>query len=180
MHEFISKVHESVDCPVRNCTIGVTIRCPAYELQRTLQYGKLGIKRNADNDGCSNFSEEDVTIFYDGEGNAIDYDIPYTDPKIILNFTLIVCLVNYGADIQNIFIGTHDSVEEEGKWGELRQGFDDLYHSVSQANRHFFPPDPILVDGKPYEVAAVTVCNNLKCVSNSGKTNIDPLPLIMK
>jgi hypothetical protein len=165
----------------------VVIQCPAYELQRALQYGKNEIKRNAsymqrgsNGTGCNNFSEEDVKIFYDDEGNAIDYEMPSTDPEIILDFTLIAGLIKYGMDPQNLFIGTHDTVEQGGEWGKIRQGFDSQLQAISQSNRKLFPPDPINVDGKSYEIAAVTVCNNLTCVSNSGKTTIDPLPLIMK
>lgn len=130
--------------------------------------------------GCDNYSLEDVTIIYDEKGNAIDYDMPYTDPDQILDFTLVAGLVKYGTDLQGVFTAVHDEPPGEGKWQEVQDGFDGLLHSAQQANRHFFPPDRIMVEGKPYEVAAVTVCDNQKCIYNSGKTHIDPLPMVAK
>jgi hypothetical protein len=171
MHEFISQVHDSMGCPVRNCTIGMTLWCPAGEIQQSLQFGKLNIKRNAsyaqpvkDATGCENFFES-------------DYEIQYIDSMI---FTLIAGLVKYGSNMQDIFHGTHDTVLPEGEWSVIRERFDNLRYLAMQANRRFFTPEQIVIEGKPYEIAAVIVCNQLTCTSNNGKTDIDPPPLIMK
>ena len=188
MHEILQQIHSSVDCPVRNCSIGVTLTCPAYELKEALQFGKLQFERtashcqerNRDASGCPHFSEEEVTIYYDKEGNPTGYDLPCVDEDTILHFALVAGLVPYGEDMQGVFIGTHDGEQGDDKWSKLSNDFSDLRHKAYQANRHFFPPDRIMVNDKPFEVAAVSICNNLKCVSNTGLINIDPLPLTQR
>jgi len=47
MKEFISQVHESIDCPVRNCSCNLNPRCSALEIKESLEKGKAAFKRNA-------------------------------------------------------------------------------------------------------------------------------------
>lgn len=180
MSEFIGQVDDNVDCQVRNCKIGVVYHCSAYELREALKYGKSDVNCRANRDGCSVFSEEKAKIFYDSEGNAIDYELPYTDPNTKLKFTVMATLVKYGTDPQNLFIGTSNTADEGGEWSELRQSFNDLVHSTFQINRRLFPPNPIIIDGNSYEVAAIAICENRKCAEYAGEINISPLPLITK
>jgi len=187
MKNIIEQIQSEEDCPVRNCNIGESIQCHVDEVRDAVQFGKHKFQRNAsyhqrhpDVTGCENYSLKDVEIIYDKEGNAIDYNMSYADPEQILDFTLIAGLVPYGTDMQGVFTGIRETPGDGGQWGELAHNFNDLAHSVQQANRHFFPPDRIMVDGKPYEVAAVTICDNLTCIYNSGKTQIAPLPLVSK
>lgn len=185
MKELFDQIQRTEDAPVRNCSIGVSIRCIPYEIREAIKSGKYRFQRNAsyrqqhpDETGCNNYALEDVTIFYDEAGNAIDYDMPDTDPEQMLDFTLLAGLVGYGTDLQGVLTGISEKSPREGEWEDLEQNFNSLMHTVQQANRSLFPPDRIMVGGKPYEVAAVSICENLTCIYNSGKTQIAPFPKI--
>lgn len=184
MPEIFSQIHSPVDCSARNRTIGVVLQRPALEIAQALKDGKHAIERtasyfqknNRDVTGCAVYAEENVTIFYDSDGNAIGYDLPGVDPDTILNFTLVAGLVPYGADIQGNFVGTHTDGEPDTL--QVIDDFNTLDHSVYKDNRRLLPPDRIIVNNAAYEVMAITICNNLRCVSNTGQTEIDPFPII--
>lgn len=187
MNEILKQIQREEEAPVRNCKIGVIIQCHPDEVREAVGEGKHKFKRKASYrqrhpaiTGCEHYSLEEVTIFYDEEGRAIDYDMPYADPDKILDFTLVAGLVPYGTDLQGVFTGTSEEPSGEGEWEEVGQQFNSLLHTVQQANRELFPPDRIMVDGKPHEVAAVSICNNLKCIYNSGRTSIAPFPMVSK
>ena len=179
---YLSQIKRTELCPVRNCSIGKLIESEPQELREAISFGQLSIIRNASHDqryyggtGCECYSTEEVKIFYDKEGNVIDYELPYTDPEQILSFTLVAGLVNYGSNPSDTMVGISTNIDE-GEWGEISRKFDDLMYAVLKMQRSIFPPDAIMVKGKPHEVFAVCACNNLTCVSNSGKIEIKPLP----
>jgi len=130
--------------------------------------------------GCEHYSTEDIKLFYDKNGELVGYDLPYTDSSTILDFTLFAGLVPYGMYIQGLYMGVSETSESQNKWKQLKEDFGSLMYSVYQANRSIFPPDPIMVNGKKYEVAAVALCDNYNCNLNKEKTDIDPLPLLLK
>jgi hypothetical protein len=181
MKEILSQVNRSIDCPVQNCRIGVSIRCTPYELREALQNEQTQFECNAVYpSGCKNFSKEEVKIFYDKEGHAIDYELPFTDPKTILDFTLRARLVPYGEDVQGYFIGTSDSSVQNKEVGELQQNWNSLALSAYKANRSLFPPEQIVVEGKAYEISGFCFCDNSSCVSNKDKRDIESSSLLLK
>ena len=187
MGETFKNLPDDLDAPTRNCRLGMMIRTPSYELDDAIRYGKSEITRKATfyqrapgQTGCSSFATEEVTFIYDDAGNTIDYDMPEPDPEMVLLFSLYAGLVRYGIDIQNIFIATQETAQGDSEDEQLAQSFDTFLQSVGKANRGFFPPKPIMVEGKPYEVAAVTLCNNFTCIYNLGKMTMRPLPMVAK
>jgi len=105
--------------------------------------------------------------------------MPGTDSNLILNFTLIAGLVPYGTDLNSILAGTEHTAKDE-EWREVEDGFNSLLASATQANRQLFPPDPIFINQKPYEVAAIATCNAKSCVYNAGDVSIPPFPMVSK
>jgi len=188
MKEFLEQVREGQRCQVRNCKIGVGIRCDCWELREALQNGTTKVERNAsvtqkgpprDCTGCEHYSDEEVALFYNNEGELTGYDFPYTDPDQTICFTLVASLVDYGMDVNELFIGT-STHRGEGRWQDLADDFNSLVQKAARANRGFFPPEKIMVEGKPYEVFAVCECKQYDCVSNSGEINIQPLPMVKR
>lgn len=182
----LEKIRGEFDCSVRNCKIGVILQCNGWEARQAVEFGKHSFQRNASYKqrnasvtGCQNYAEEEVTIIDDDEGRAIDYDMPGVDSSLILNFTLIAGFVPYEVDLNSIFAGTEHQASG-GEWREVEDGFNSLLSVATQANRQLFPPDPILIEQKPYEVATIATCNNYGCVYNAGETHIPPFPMVAK
>ena len=171
-------------CPVRYCEIGTGIKCNAWELSHAVRDGSLDIPRtayyhqaNPSTSGCDLYSTEQVRIICNEDGIPVNYDIPYTNSDQNLSFRLFAGLASYGSDINGSLIGTSSPPSEPSALGDTLQEFTSLLYDAHRANRKLFPPQPIMVDEKPYEVSAVCTCQMQDCVNNSGEMNIH-IPLL--
>lgn len=166
---------ESIEAPVPNCRIGMTIRCNRREQWEALKNnGDLEIHRKTNSDdrwhsrqtGCEHFSTEPVTIYYDSEGNPIDYEFPYVDPNQKLVFTLATELVPYGS---NQLLAPTASHSGDRRLDEVENSWNGLLHASLSAQRALFPPDPIYFQGRDLEIVGTCVCHNTTCFSNTGE-----------
>lgn len=174
----VSQVEEPVEAPVVNCRIGAFLSCGPYEIRQALQSGKCITFRRKNEASCRNFSLEEAKIFYDENGNAIDYALPYCDPDVVLDFAFTAGLVLPGFNPTSLLIGTSHQADGVEGWEEVEQGFNDLIYSAWKMSRSLLPPFPILVDGEGYEVYCLCQCNNLTCSANSGPVELNPLPFL--
>lgn len=174
----ISQVHEPVEAPVVNCKIGAFLSCNPYEIIQALRSGECISFRWRNGESCQNFSLEEAKIFYDEDGNAIDYALPYCDPDVVLDFAFTAGLVLPGSDPTSLLIGTSHQADGVEGWEEVEQGFNDLLYAAWKASRSLLPPEPIYVGMEAHEVYCLCQCNNLTCSANSGPVELNPLPFL--
>ena len=182
----LEHITRSADCVVRNCKIGILIRCSAREIRDATQFGKETVMRTAtrlqensrEETGCDNCAYEEVKIIYDESGNAIKYDLPEVPADTQLEFTIVAGFVPYGTNLAHLLIATHDEPIPNSECSTLIEAYNTQLSEAYLGDRMFFPPQKIFIDGKPYEVGAIAICNHHPCIYNNGKIEISPFPFI--